>query len=73
MYKCKGIGAETALRSRWTKELTAQEAQPFLDKSFINTDAWIRPSAEPTLKVFSQARIIWRIQIHSKGFANFCC
>jgi len=49
MYKCKGIGAETALRSGWTKELTAKEAQPFLDRSFINADAWIRPSAELTL------------------------
>ena len=49
MYKCLGPGAKTAMKSEWTKELSSEEAKPFIDKSFINGDAWIRPSAELTL------------------------
>lgn len=49
MYQCSGPGAETALKSGWTKELTHEEAKPFLDRSFINAADWLRPSAELTL------------------------
>ena len=43
MYECTGQGAVTAMQSEWTKELTYEEARPFLDRSFIDASFWVRP------------------------------
>eukprot|EP01018_Ginkgo_biloba_P031932 Gb_38324 [translate_table: standard] len=44
MYECTGHGVITAMESGWTKELTYEEARPFLDRSFINASTWVQPS-----------------------------
>jgi len=49
MYRCRGPAVKSALKSRWTRELTSAEAKPFLDKSFINSDSWFQPYAKLTL------------------------
>ncbi|GLJ23142.1 hypothetical protein SUGI_0436650 [Cryptomeria japonica] len=43
IYDCKGSGAVTAMESGWTKQLTFEEARPFLDRSFINASYWLDP------------------------------
>ncbi|KAK9715428.1 hypothetical protein RND81_06G164400 [Saponaria officinalis] len=40
-YKCKGPGASFAGRVAWSKELTDDEAKPFLSLNFIDGSEWI--------------------------------
>ncbi|GJN33028.1 hypothetical protein PR202_gb21585 [Eleusine coracana subsp. coracana] len=40
-YSCKGPGASTRQRVPWSRTLT-YEAQPFLGKSFINGEEWLK-------------------------------
>lgn len=40
-YQCTGVGANTAGRVSWSKDLTASEAQPFLYTSFVDGGSWI--------------------------------
>ncbi|KAL9224550.1 hypothetical protein vseg_000574 [Gypsophila vaccaria] len=40
-YKCTGPGADFASRVAWSKELTDDEAKPFLSLSFIDGSEWI--------------------------------
>lgn len=41
-YDCKGPGAITNQRVSWVRELTTQEAQPFLSVHFINGKTWLK-------------------------------
>ncbi|XP_028768477.1 pectinesterase QRT1-like [Neltuma alba] len=41
-YQCEGDGADRRGRVEWSKCLSYEEARPFLDKSFINGDQWLR-------------------------------
>ncbi|GJN11074.1 hypothetical protein PR202_ga29239 [Eleusine coracana subsp. coracana] len=41
-YSCKGPGASTRQRVPWSRTLTYEEAQPFLGKSFINGEEWLK-------------------------------
>ncbi|XP_027333569.1 pectinesterase QRT1-like [Abrus precatorius] len=41
-YQCKGRGADRRHRVPWSKSFSYQEARPFLDKSFIDGDQWLR-------------------------------
>ncbi|GLT98605.1 hypothetical protein SLE2022_161030 [Rubroshorea leprosula] len=41
-YKCTGPGATFAGRVSWSRELTDEEAKPFIDLSFIDGSEWIR-------------------------------
>ncbi|KAL5196593.1 hypothetical protein ABZP36_000105 [Zizania latifolia] len=41
-YSCKGPGASTKQRVPWSRTLTFEEAQPFIGRSFINGDQWLR-------------------------------
>ncbi|CAN1232181.1 Probable pectinesterase 53, partial [Linum perenne] len=41
-YKCTGPGASFAGRVAWSRELTDEEAQPFLSLSFIDGSEWIK-------------------------------
>ncbi|KAJ8527976.1 hypothetical protein K7X08_015427 [Anisodus acutangulus] len=40
-YKCSGPGASFAGRVSWCRELTQQEAKPFISLSFIDGSEWI--------------------------------
>ncbi|KAF4371876.1 probable pectinesterase 53 [Cannabis sativa] len=40
-YKCMGPGAEYGGRVSWSRELTPQEAQPFITLDFINGYEWL--------------------------------
>ncbi|KAJ7957746.1 Pectinesterase [Quillaja saponaria] len=40
-YKCYGPGAITKTRVEWSRNLSTQEAQPFLSKDLINGKSWI--------------------------------
>ncbi|MCO5573281.1 hypothetical protein L7F22_027050 [Adiantum nelumboides] len=39
-FRCYGPGANASGRVSWSKELTLQEAQPFLELTFIDGDEW---------------------------------
>ncbi|KAL9658993.1 hypothetical protein QQ045_018644 [Rhodiola kirilowii] len=41
-YKCTGPGASYAGRVSWSRELTDQEAKPFISLSFIDGSEWIK-------------------------------
>ncbi|OAY62718.1 putative pectinesterase 53 [Ananas comosus] len=41
-YKCIGPGANFAGRVSWARELTDEEAKPFISMSFIDGSEWIR-------------------------------
>lgn len=41
-YKCTGPGSSFAGRVSWSKELTDEEAQPFISLIFIDGAEWIR-------------------------------
>ncbi|CAO2830541.1 unnamed protein product [Amaranthus hypochondriacus] len=41
-YKCTGPGAEFGGRVSWAKELTKEEAQPFISTDFIDGDDWLK-------------------------------
>lgn len=41
-YKCSGPGANTFGRVPWAHQLTDQEAQPFLELSYIDGGSWIQ-------------------------------
>ncbi|XP_057440119.1 pectinesterase QRT1-like [Lotus japonicus] len=41
-YQCHGRGADRRHRVPWSKSFNYEEARPFLDKSFINGDQWLR-------------------------------
>ncbi|TVU35154.1 hypothetical protein EJB05_17028, partial [Eragrostis curvula] len=41
-YKCTGPGANFAGRVAWSRELTDEEAKPFISLSFIDGTEWIR-------------------------------
>ncbi|XLU63228.1 hypothetical protein S245_022437 [Arachis hypogaea] len=41
-YKNMGRGADRRERVPWSKSFNYQQARPFLDKSFINGDQWLR-------------------------------
>ncbi|XP_009406172.2 probable pectinesterase 53 isoform X1 [Musa acuminata AAA Group] len=41
-YKCTGPGASYAGRVSWSRELTDEEAKPFISMSFIDGSEWIK-------------------------------
>ncbi|XP_057795246.1 pectinesterase QRT1-like [Salvia miltiorrhiza] len=41
-YMCRGKGADRSGRVAWSKALTRQEAQPYLDSTFIAAKQWLR-------------------------------
>ncbi|KAL6009606.1 hypothetical protein ACLOJK_000034 [Asimina triloba] len=41
-FKCRGRGADSSRRVPWAKSLTYEEAKPFLDKSFIDGNQWLK-------------------------------
>ncbi|KAL6856284.1 hypothetical protein ACP4OV_019086 [Aristida adscensionis] len=41
-YNCKGPGASTKQRVPWSRVLTYEEARPFLGRSFIDGEQWLR-------------------------------
>ncbi|XP_025799854.1 pectinesterase QRT1-like [Panicum hallii] len=41
-YSCTGPGASTRQRVPWSRALTYEEARPFLGRSFINGERWLR-------------------------------
>ncbi|KAF8409715.1 hypothetical protein HHK36_005794 [Tetracentron sinense] len=41
-YQCKGKGANSSGRVPWSKSFSYEEARPFLDRSFIYGDQWLR-------------------------------
>ncbi|GAV84341.1 Pectinesterase domain-containing protein [Cephalotus follicularis] len=41
-YKCTGAGANFAGRVSWSRELTDEEAKPFISLSFIDGSEWIK-------------------------------
>nr|QIR83194.1 pectin methylesterase 36 [Cunninghamia lanceolata] len=41
-YKCSGPGSNYEGRVSWCRELTDQEAKPFIDLSFVDGKEWIR-------------------------------
>jgi len=41
-YQCRGRGADRRGRVKWSKSLSYEEAKPFLGKSFINGDQWLK-------------------------------
>ncbi|KAL8094006.1 putative pectinesterase 53 isoform X1 [Apium graveolens] len=41
-YKCSGAGANFAGRVSWSRELSDEEAKPFISLSFIDGSEWIR-------------------------------
>lgn len=42
-YKCTGVGANTEGRVNWSKDLTDEEAAPFLTWDFVDGHDWITP------------------------------
>jgi len=43
-YKCTGAGASYAGRVSWSRELTDEEAKPFISLSYIDGSEWINLS-----------------------------
>ncbi|XVF62152.1 hypothetical protein PTKIN_Ptkin08bG0194100 [Pterospermum kingtungense] len=43
-YKCSGPGADFGGRVSWARELTQQEAKPFISVDFINGHSWLPAS-----------------------------
>lgn len=41
-YKCTGAGAGFAGRVSWSRELTDEEAKPFISLGFIDGSEWIK-------------------------------
>lgn len=41
-YNCKGPGAASNERVKWVRELTTEEAKPFLTVHFINGKTWLK-------------------------------
>ena len=41
-YKCTGPGANYAGRVQWSRELTDEEAKPFISLDFIDGLEWLR-------------------------------
>lgn len=41
-YKCYGPGASYAGRVAWSRELTDEEAKPFISLGFIDGSDWIK-------------------------------
>jgi pectinesterase len=41
-YKCTGPGADFSGRVSWSRELTDEEAKPFIDLSYIDGDEWVK-------------------------------
>ncbi|KAL2906776.1 putative pectinesterase 53 [Bienertia sinuspersici] len=41
-YKCTGPGADNGERVSWAKELTSEEAQPFITYDFIDGNEWLK-------------------------------
>lgn len=41
-YNCKGPGAVSNERVKWVRELTDEEAKPFLTVHFINGKTWLK-------------------------------
>uniref|UniRef100_A0A0D9X1B4 Pectinesterase n=1 Tax=Leersia perrieri TaxID=77586 RepID=A0A0D9X1B4_9ORYZ len=41
-YNCKGPGASTKQRVPWSRTLTYEEARPFIGRSFINGEQWLK-------------------------------
>ncbi|XP_073140513.1 putative pectinesterase 11 isoform X2 [Henckelia pumila] len=41
-YRCYGPGASVSKRVDWSRNLSSQEAQPYLTEEFIGGSAWIR-------------------------------
>ncbi|XP_019177475.1 PREDICTED: probable pectinesterase 53 [Ipomoea nil] len=41
-FKCSGPGAGHGGRVRWARELTEEEARPFISLSFIDGDEWVK-------------------------------
>ncbi|KAK7299938.1 hypothetical protein RJT34_10768 [Clitoria ternatea] len=41
-YQCTGRGADRRHRVPWSKSLSYAEARPFMEKSFIDGDQWLR-------------------------------
>ncbi|XP_024025080.1 putative pectinesterase 11 [Morus notabilis] len=52
-YKCYGPGAVTSKRVKWARNLTAQEAEPFLTKDWIDAKDWIRPVPTTFTRTFN--------------------
>ncbi|CAA6673672.1 unnamed protein product [Spirodela intermedia] len=42
-YRCSGPGASLSGRVRWSRELTAQQAEPFLSTEFVDGSEWLEP------------------------------
>jgi len=40
-YKCTGPGASYAGRVAWSRELTDEEAKPFISLSYVDGSEWI--------------------------------
>jgi pectinesterase len=40
-YKCYGPGANTTGRVSWSKDLTDEQAQPFLSWDYVDGSSWI--------------------------------
>lgn len=41
-YRCSGPGASFAGRVSWSRELTDEEAKPFISLSFIDGSEWVK-------------------------------
>ncbi|KAI5056638.1 hypothetical protein GOP47_0028456 [Adiantum capillus-veneris] len=41
-FECSGPGANNSTRVPWARQLTTQEAQPFLSIAFVNGETWLR-------------------------------
>ncbi|TYI73506.1 hypothetical protein E1A91_D07G133400v1 [Gossypium mustelinum] len=54
-YKCYGPGASTKKRVEWAKELTIEEANPFLTKNMIGGKSWITSTTYRFTKLSSNA------------------
>ncbi|TYI19043.1 hypothetical protein ES332_A07G136500v1 [Gossypium tomentosum] len=52
-YKCYGPGASTKRRVEWAKELTIEEAKPFLTKNMIGGKSWITSTTNRFTKLSS--------------------
>ncbi|KAJ4964195.1 hypothetical protein NE237_024134 [Protea cynaroides] len=44
MYKCYGLGAASSRIVKWLRQLSNEEAKPFLTKDLIGGQAWLRPA-----------------------------
>ncbi|KAJ8441992.1 hypothetical protein Cgig2_020137 [Carnegiea gigantea] len=52
-YKCHGPGADRTKRVNWSKNLTSEEAAPFLTKDLIGGRGWLRPAPNKFKRDFS--------------------